>query len=117
MKFAVLVSLLLFLFSVQPLCANEYEETKFLLSFIAESDCTFIRNGKEYSGKEASEHLYKKFNYVKKRINKTSDFIEKVASHSSITKKPYWVRCGNKKHLSGDWLTERLAAYKNSENK
>ncbi len=112
MKNIALFAGMLLLLSVQPALAYQYEETEFLLSLVAKSNCTFIRNGKEYSAKEASEHLYKKFNYAKSRIKTTTDFIEKIASHSSITKKPYWVRCESKKHLSKEWFTEKLAAYR-----
>lgn len=112
MKHAVVVAVMLCFFSVQPSFSNQHEEIEYLLSLVAESHCTFIRNGKEYSGKEASEHLYKKFIYAKSKIKKTTDFIEKVASHSSITKKPYWVRCQNRKQLSRDWFTKSLTDYK-----
>jgi hypothetical protein len=47
----------------------------YLLDFVTKSDCTFIRNGKFYPPKEASEHLKGKYEHFKKEIKTPEDFI------------------------------------------
>lgn len=112
MKYAFLSIIWLLFFLVPSAYSYESKEIVFLLSNIEESNCTFIRNGKEYSGQDASEHLTKKLNYLKSKIKGSEDFIEKVASRSSMSKKPYWVRCQEEKRLTGEWLLEKLADYR-----
>lgn len=104
--------LLSVLLSVGYADADEKKEIDFLLSFITASDCTFIRNGKEYKSQEASEHLEYKYNHVKSRIKTADDFINRIASKSSISKKPYEVQCGDKRLKSGPWLTEALRSHR-----
>ena len=88
--------------------AGENDEIEFLLSFVSDSGCTFIRNGKEYQGSEAREHLEKKYNFAKSRINSAEDFIIKIASQSSLSKKPYLIECQGKKSLTGEWMSNAL---------
>jgi hypothetical protein len=95
--------------------AAENEEITYLLSFIAESGCTFIRNGGEHHAEDASKHLAMKFNRVKKRIKTAEDFIDKIASKSSMSGKKYEVRCDNRKFNTGSWLKDALAAYRISK--
>lgn len=97
--------------------ADDNREIEFLLSFVAGSDCIFIRNGKEYEGNKASEHLARKYDYAKGRITSAEDFIDGIASKSSMTKKPYFVRCNGKKMLSGEWFSEALASYRTADVK
>ena len=92
--------------------ADDNREIEFLLSFVAGSDCIFIRNGKEYQGNEASEHLARKYDYAKGRIRSAENFINKIASKSSMTRKPYLVRCSGKEMLAGEWFSEALALYR-----
>jgi len=90
--------------------AAENAEIEYLLSFIAASDCVFIRNGKEHQAKEASEHLAMKYNHVKKRIKTADGFIDKIASKSGITRRKYEVRCGGEQVPTGQWLELALAS-------
>ena len=96
--------------------AAENREIDVLLSFVATSDCTFIRNGKKYQPLKAREHLMKKYNYEKSRIKTAEDFITKIASRSSMSKKPYYVLCEGKELLVEKWLTDALASHRNTEN-
>ena len=52
----------------------------------------FIRNGSAYDGKAAADHLRSKRNYAGSRIRTAEDFIEGIASRSSMSGKPYQVR-------------------------
>lgn len=95
-----------------PAFAQSADEIAYLLSFISNSKCTFIRNGKEYKPQKAAEHLEMKYNHVKKRVNSAETFIEKIASKSSMSKKAYTVRCGEDEIFSKRWLTDALRQHR-----
>ena len=100
--------------------AVENEEIEYLLSYIAASDCIFIRNGTEHQPKDAREHLEMKYNHVKSRIATAEDFINKVASKSSLSRRKYQIRCGDIQLPTKVWLEQALASHrayvKESEN-
>ena len=79
-----------------------------LLTRLETSDCEFNRNGIWYSATEAKAHLQFKFGAAGS-FQSTEQFIERVASKSSMSGKPYLVRCGNSAPVqSGEWLFARL---------
>jgi hypothetical protein len=81
-----------------------------LLNFVEHSDCHFIRNGSEYSPADARAHLQQKLDYLEGRdlVNSAEDFIERAASKSSMSGKPYQVRCADGQHDAGACLTTEL---------
>jgi hypothetical protein len=86
-------------------------EIEQLLAFVAKSGCQFNRNGTWYAAPEASAHLAKKERYLEDRgqIASPEDFIAKAATKSSMTGKPYTVRCGSEPAIASDeWLTAEL---------
>ena len=52
----------------------------------------FIRNGTEYDGAKAASHMRMKLDYAGKRITTAEQFIDKLATGSSMTGKPYKIR-------------------------
>jgi Family of unknown function (DUF5329) len=87
------------------------EEVEYLLGYLQESKCRFNRNGTWYTSDQAAEHLRKKFAYlVKKGLFSTAEsFIEKGATSSSMSGKPYQVQCADQPPVSsGPWLHEKL---------
>ena len=52
----------------------------------------FIRNGSSYDGKSAADHLRSKRRYAGSRIKTAEDFIQGIASRSSMSGQPYQVR-------------------------
>ena len=90
--------------------ATGQREVAALLTFVGNSDCTFIRNGISYSAVEARAHLQSKLAYLKRRdqINSAEEFIARAGSASSFSGIPYKVNCEGKERLSADWLTEEL---------
>ena len=93
--------------------ANDWQdEVAHLLDFIAESDCSFIRNEKFYDADQARDHINKKYEYVKNRISSTEQFIAYAATKSSMTGKKYQVTCGGTTMLSSEWLEEELRNYR-----
>ena len=81
-----------------------------LLSFVEDSGCTFIRNGSEYPAAEARAHLQKKLDYLERKdlVASSEDFIERAATQSSLSGKPYQVRCATQTRNSADWLNQEL---------
>ena len=88
------------------------QEIGHLMEYITQSDCTFIRNGREYDSAEALEHIAKKYDYVKKRVKKAEDFITWAATKSSMSGKPYLVRCGGEEIPTAEWLKAELARFR-----
>lgn len=74
---------------------SEKDEIEFLLSEMSVSKGTYIRNGSNYDGIDASKHLRRKYRLQLREIETAKDFIEKVAYKSSFSGKPYLVRTNN----------------------
>ncbi|MBF0385296.1 MAG: DUF5329 family protein [Candidatus Omnitrophica bacterium] len=84
-------------------------EINYLLDLIENSLFSFERNGQKASGKDAVLLLKYKFKQYKNKISTTEDFIEKVASFSSHTKKNYFVILSSgEKLLLKDFLYAEL---------
>jgi hypothetical protein len=91
---------------------NTDQEIQHLLAYIAEAKCRFIRNGKEYGPEAARKHIQKKYEYARKRIKTAEDFIQGVASKSSMSGKPYKIRCKDQTRLCADWLGAELKRFR-----
>lgn len=87
-------------------------EIQHLLAYIAGTECRFIRNGKEYGPEEARKHIQKKYEYARNRIKTAEDFIQGVASKSSMSGKPYKIRCKDQTILCADWLGAELQRFR-----
>ncbi len=95
--------------------ATTRAEVTHLLDAVEKSQCKFNRNGSWYDAKEARAHLEKKFTYLDKKdmLTTTESFIERGASTSSMSGKPYQMQCsGAKPVASAAWLTEELSRYR-----
>lgn len=102
-------------FAAEPSPASK-QEVEHLFSYLRNSGCEFFRNGTWYDGKAAVDHLQKKYQYLvdKGMVSSAESFIDKGASESSMSGKPYLVRCGaNAKPVeSAAWLKAELAKYR-----
>jgi hypothetical protein len=87
-------------------------EIKHIIEYIENSKCTFIRNGKEYNTKEALEHILNKYEYTKHWIKSAEDFIKYTATKSSMSGRPYTVRCDGQEILCAEWLSEELNRFR-----
>jgi hypothetical protein len=113
------IALILFLipgfaFAEQPSPAAKQEITH-LIAYLKDSGCKFNRNGTWYNSGEAAIHLNKKYQYLLKKdlVTSAEDFIAHAASESSITGKPYQVKCSASAPLqSGLWLKSELVKYR-----
>ncbi len=91
--------------------AKARHEIDALIADLGNSGCAFERNGSWYDAKAARAHLQKKYDYLRKRdLADTAElFIERGASKSSISGKPYRVRCpGKTAEPSERWFRQRL---------
>jgi hypothetical protein len=90
-------------------------EIDYILNTVASSDCVFIRNGKEHGPQAAKEHLNLKRRRGKRYFSSADEFIENLASSSSWSGKPYYIRCGDEEQQpASEWFTEVLAEYRNA---
>jgi len=83
-----------------------------LLAVLGASSCQFYRNGTWHDGHEAQAHLQRKYDYLRKRglAESAEQFIANGATKSSLSGKPYEVRCGDTAAVpSAQWLGEQLA--------
>jgi len=114
LAFVTLLTMGEFLLAATPSAAAR-AEIEHLLAFIAKSGCQFNRNGTWYPAPEASAHLASKERYLEDRgqIASPEDFIAKAATKSSMTGKPYTVRCGAEPAIASDgWLMAELVRFR-----
>jgi hypothetical protein len=104
--------ILIFTFSINVFAATQ-DEINHLLSFVASTDCKYERNGTMHNGKEAVEHINKKYAYYADDIESTEDFIKYSATKSKMSGKYYKIHCTNKSSIkSQDWLLAELIDYR-----
>ncbi len=94
--------------SEEPL--SEPAKIERLIQAVAElANATFIRNGAEYDAREAADHLRMKWRAAGDQIATAEQFIEAIASRSSMSGKPYLIRlCDGSEVPAGDYLRQRL---------
>lgn len=76
--------------------ATARAEIELLLADLQSSGCSFERNGDWHDATTAAQHLRRKYEAMVERgmVTTTESFIERGASLSSASGKPYRVRCG-----------------------
>lgn len=87
-------------------------EIERLIAHLAASGCQFNRNDTWYSAQRAVSHLNRKYEYLLKRnlVPTAEAFIERAASVSSASGKPYLVRCNGQPDVqSAVWFGAELA--------
>ena len=113
----ILATLLLLAGSGAPLelraaekSGTEKEKIETLISQLETlKDATFIRNGSGYDGKIAARFLRGKWRAHEKEIKTATDFIDKVASVSGTTGRPYVIHFKHAGEIKcADYLKEQL---------
>jgi hypothetical protein len=82
-----------------------------LFAALQGSGCDFSRNGSWYDAQKATEHLHRKYDYLLRKglVTTTESFIERAATESSLSGKPYLVRCGGAQpEPSKSWFNDKL---------
>jgi hypothetical protein len=108
----LLASLFAFLLAVaiavamDPQAKAEIDE---LITYVQSAGVRFIRNGSEYSGVEAAQHLRSKLAVAADRVKTADDFITGIASKSSLTGQLYLVKFPDgHTQPCGEWLRAHL---------
>jgi len=103
--------------SVPVFASNMQSEINHLLAILGNSECQFERNGKMHSGKDTVNHVKKKYNYFKSKINSAEKFIEYSATKSTLSGKYYMVLCKDKPKIrTQDWLLQELKNYRSKDS-
>lgn len=92
---------------------NKRHEVAHLLTFVKQSGCEMKRNGSWYNGEEAVAHIRKKYDYFRREIESTEDFIKFAASKSTMSGQYYTARCnGRDIGKIRDWLLRELTVFR-----
>lgn len=111
---SVFLPIFLFGLLAAPVQADEETAAKieYLLDSIGSSECIFIRNGNEHEAAKAEDHLRMKYRRGRKRVTSPESFIERIATKSSFSGKPYRIRCvGQEERSTAKWLSDKLREY------
>ena len=95
-------------------------EVVHLFAYIENSGCQFYRNGTWHDAHQARAHIEQKYRYLcsKGQVSCAEGAIERAGSTSSLSGKPYQVRCGDSQPvLSGDWLRTELQRFRTTGKK
>ena len=90
-------------------------EIAHLLQHLESSGCQFQRNGSWFAPARAAAHLEQKYEYLLKKrlVTSAETFIERAATQSSASGKPYSVKCGDSAAVpSAVWLKEELGRFR-----
>ncbi|MCI5123173.1 MAG: hypothetical protein D3925_01525 [Candidatus Electrothrix sp. AR5] len=94
---------------------KQQPEVAHLLQFVKNSPCKVNRNGSFHHGQDAATHILKKYDYFRKKIKTTEQFIEYSASKSTMSRKDYTVRCNGAEEIrTRDWLLRELETYRSN---
>ena len=112
MKHVKLIVIALIVFAGNALAGTQ-QEIEHLLNFVANTSCQYERNGEMHDGKEARNHIQKKFEYYKNKIKTAEDFIKYAATESKLSGKKYKVYCPDTPvQTSSDWLLKELIKFR-----
>ena len=92
-------------------------EIEYILTTVGQSGCVFVRNGTEHPSGEAESHLRMKYRKGARYVNSSEDFIDRLASSSSWTNRPYRIRCPDEaEQTAAVWLHSMLRDYRRANS-
>jgi hypothetical protein len=113
MRLLPLFTVLALLFSATAYANDAEVEIEYLITTVGESGCIFVRNGSRHEAEDAASHMRLKYRRGKRYATTAELFIERLASKSSFSGKPYAIECpGSDAVPSGEWLTARLDEFR-----
>ena len=84
-----------------------------LIRHVSESGLIFIRNAEKHTSMQAAEHMNKKYRHFRQDIETAEDFIERCASRSLLSGKPYLVINEQGEQIrTSKWLKAELLNYR-----
>jgi Family of unknown function (DUF5329) len=89
---------------------HEQSRIEKLIKFVeSQKDMKFIRNGTEYSCADAAKFLRGKMDAMGGEVTSAREFIERIASKSSMSGQPYQVKFADgKTMLASQFLSDEL---------
>jgi hypothetical protein len=91
-------------------------EIEYILATVGQSECVFIRNGTEHPAGDAESHLRMKYKKGARYVDSSEDFIDRLASSSSWTGRPYHIRCPEEaEQTAAAWLHSMLRDYRRGQ--
>ena len=89
---------------------HELSRIERLIRFVeTQKDMTFVRNGTEYSCAEAAKFLRGKMEAMGAEVTTAREFIERIATKSSMSGKPYHVKFADGRMMpSAQFLGDEL---------
>lgn len=112
MRAAVVIAFLTIALVAPLAAATPGEEIQYLLDAVGRSGCDFTRNGTRHTAAEARAHLAMKYERAGSRVRSPEAFIDRLASESSWTGRPYLITCDGRSTTSREWLTEQLQRFR-----
>jgi hypothetical protein len=90
--------------------ADETQKIEVLIQHVNDlRDATFIRNGSTYNSKSAATFLRRKWQANQSEVKTAGDFVDRVASISGTSRKPYLIRFKDGKEVhSREFLLAKL---------
>ncbi|MCU0590112.1 MAG: DUF5329 domain-containing protein [Desulfobacterales bacterium] len=86
--------------TAEGVSVKEVQRIEELIAAVAhQTDAAFIRNNQTYDSTIAAEFLRRKWQAQAARVGSAEDFIEKVASFSSTSGRPYLIRFGDGREI------------------
>ncbi len=101
--------------AAEELAPGAREEIMHLISYLEHSGCQFSRNGSWYDAKDAVAHINRKYEYLldKGLVSSAEMFIDRAATGSSISGKPYLVKCNSGEPVeSAPWFKAELTTFR-----
>ena len=94
----------------QSLPPSEKQKIESLINVVAQAkDVKFVRNGSEYTSSNAATFLRRKWEANASEVKSARDFVDKVASFSGTSGKPYLIRFKDARELKAhDYLLAEL---------
>lgn len=92
--------------------ARAEAEIRALIEAVGQSGCRFQRNGRWHEPAQAQAHLQRKYDWARRRglEGSAEDFIERAASRSSFSGRPYRIACPGQGEVEATaWFSARLA--------
>ncbi|WP_339718400.1 DUF5329 domain-containing protein [Marinomonas primoryensis] len=115
MKKKTLFFMLMTFFTIN-LFASTQDEISHLLDYVGITECKYERNGTLYNGAEAVNHINKKYDYYRNKVQTAEDFIEYAATKSVFSGKYYLIHCNDNPPVkSQDWLSAELVRYRDTQ--
>lgn len=116
MRRLLLMMALAVLLPAAAIADNSEAEIEHLITAVGESGCTFIRNGSRHDAEDAASHMRMKYRRGKRYAPTAELFIDRLASKSSFSGKPYAIECPGRNAVpSGEWLTARLQEFREQQ--